>query len=78
MSPGGARVGVTLLAALVAWGAAAAESPRKRGPESHAKASSYAPQPRPRNRAYGAPIQKPILAKHKRPKRGRDHSPSKP
>jgi hypothetical protein len=45
-------------------------------PEGHAKPSSYAPQPRSPNHAYGAPIQKPILSKHKRPKHRSGKSPS--
>jgi hypothetical protein len=37
-------------------------------PEGHATPSSYAPQPRAPHRAYGAPIQRPILSKRKRHK----------
>jgi len=52
----------------------APDGKKKTVPEGHAKPSSYAPQPRPPNRTYGAPIQRPILSKHKRPK----HSTGKP
>ena len=52
----------------------APDGKKKAVPEGHAKPSSYAPQPRPPNRTYGAPIQRPILSKHKRPK----HSTGKP
>ena len=45
--------------------------------EGHATASSYAPQPRPHNHAYGAPIQRPILSKHKRTKRRTNEPPPK-
>ena len=41
---------------------------KKTVPEGHAKPSSYAPQPRPPHRSYGAPIQPPIV--HKRHKKG--------
>jgi hypothetical protein len=44
----------------------AADGKKRTVPEGHAKASSYAPQPRSPNRAYGAPVQKPILSKRKR------------
>jgi len=49
-------------------GPPAPDGKKKTVPEGHAKPSSYAPQPRPPNRAYGAPIERPILSKHKRPK----------
>jgi hypothetical protein len=52
----------------------ASDGKKKTVPERHAKPSSYAPQPRPPHRAYGAPIQRPILSKHKRPKHRTDHS----
>ena len=54
----------------------APDGKKKAVPEGHAKPSSYAPQPRSPNRAYGAPIQRPILSKHKRPKHRTDHSTS--
>jgi hypothetical protein len=54
----------------------ASDGKKKTVPKDHAKPSSYAPQPRPPNRAYGAPIQRPILSKHKRPKHRADHSTS--
>jgi hypothetical protein len=43
----------------------------------HAKPSSFAPQPRAPHRAYGAPIQPPIVSKHPRHKRRTNHSPTK-
>jgi hypothetical protein len=43
--------------------------------QGHGKPSSYAPQPRSPNHAYGAPIQKPILSRHKRAKHRTGHSP---
>jgi hypothetical protein len=55
----------------------APDGKKKTVPEGHAKPSSYAPQPRPHNRAYGAPIQRPILSKHKRPKHRTGTSPSR-
>ncbi len=36
--------------------------------EGHAKPSSFAPQPRAPKRAYGTPLQRPILSRHKRHK----------
>jgi hypothetical protein len=54
-------------------GASAAE---KTVPDGHAKPSSYAPQPRSPNRAYGAPIQRPVLTKHKRTRHRTDKPPS--
>lgn len=72
-----ARGGSGAYASPAACTAPAAPDGKKRAlAEGHAKASSYAPQPRARNRSYGAPIQKPILAKHKRPKRRTDQSAS--
>jgi len=64
-------LGVLMLTALAALSAASATAPpapgtKKTVPEGHAKASSYAPQPRSPHRAYGAPIQRPILGKRKR------------
>jgi hypothetical protein len=53
----------------------APDAKRKTVPEGHAKPSSYAPKPRSPNRAYGAPIQKPILSRHKRPKHSTAKSP---
>jgi hypothetical protein len=50
----------------------APDGKKKTVPEGHAKPSSYAPQPRPPNRAYGAPIQRPILSKRKRHKHHAD------
>ncbi len=52
----------------VCTGPPAPDGKKKTVPEGHAKPSSYAPQPRPPNRAYGAPIERPIFSKHKRPK----------
>jgi len=54
----------------------ASDGKKKTVPKGHAKPSSYAPQPRPPNRAYGVPIQRPILSKHKRPKHRTGHSTS--
>lgn len=55
----------------------AADVKKKAVPQGHARASSYAPQQRAQHRAYGAPIQKPILSKHKRPKRRTTKSASR-
>ena len=45
----------------------APEGKKKTFPEGRAKPSSFAPQPRPPHRAYGTPIQPPILRKrHKK------------
>jgi hypothetical protein len=39
-------------------------------PDGHAKPSALAPHPRSHNRAYGAPIPRPIVRKHaRRPRR---------
>ena len=39
-------------------------------PDGHAKPSALAPHPRSHNRAYGAPIPRPIMRKHaRRPRR---------
>ena len=43
--------------------------------DGHAKPSSFAPQPRAPHRAYGAPIQRPILSRHKRHKRPKENLP---
>ena len=58
----------------------AQDAKKKTVPDGHAKPSSYAPQPRSPNRAYGAPIQRPILSKHKRPKHrtGKTPGPTPP
>ena len=58
----------------------APDAKRKTVPDGHAKPSSYAPQPRSPDRAYGAPIQRPILSKHKRPKHrtGKTPGPTPP
>lgn len=45
--------------------------------DGHAKSSSFAPHSRARNRAYGAPVQRPILWKHARHKRRAGNSPPK-
>jgi hypothetical protein len=69
-----------MLAALVASAVvfatepAAPGAPRKTVAAGHSKPGSFAPQSRPAHRAYGAPIQKPILAKRKR----RPHRPANP
>jgi len=58
----------------------AQDAKKKTVPDGHAKPSSYAPQPRSPDRAYGAPIQRPILSKHKRPKHrtGKTPGPTPP
>lgn len=62
-------VGSDWRAALAACTAPPAPGGKKRTvPEGHAKPSSYAPQRRAPHRAYGAPIQRPILSKRKRAK----------
>ena len=80
-----ARVGSSVLgglfAALAAWGVAwstepaAAGGPTRTAVQGPAKPSSYAPQPRAHSRAYGGPIQRPILSKHQRPKKRTERSP---
>ena len=46
-------------------------------PDGHAKPSALAPHPRSRNRAYGAPIPRPIVSKHARHPRRAGNSPPK-
>jgi len=46
-------------------------------PDGHAKPSALAPHPRSRNRAYGAPIPRPIVSKHVRRPRRAGNSPPK-
>jgi hypothetical protein len=46
-------------------------------PDGHAKPSALAPHPRSRNRAYGAPIPRPIVRKHARRARHAGSSPPK-
>jgi hypothetical protein len=80
----GLAAGIALLTAGVLYASSApctappAPDAKKRTvAQGHARASSYAPQPRPRNHAYGTPIQRPILSKHKRTKRRADKSAPK-
>jgi hypothetical protein len=79
-SAGFAAAATGLSGAYVSRAACAAppapDGKKKTVPEGHSKPSSFAPQPRPPHRAYGAPIQRPILSKHKRPKHRTDHSTS--
>ena len=42
----------------------------------HTKASSFAPHARAHNRAYGAPVQRPILSKRKRHKHHAQNPPA--
>jgi len=44
-------------------------------PDGHAKPSALAPHPRSHNRAYGAPIPRPIVRKHARRPRRAGNSP---
>ena len=46
-------------------------------PNGHAKPSALAPHPRSRNRAYGAPIPRPIVSRHARHPRRAGNSPPK-
>jgi len=66
------------LIALIALMVTAAAGPRSAGGQerpAHAKPSSFAPRGHPGRRAYGAPIQRPIL-KHRSRRRSNPHPPA--